>query len=65
MIKIKTQILVTFEGYPDEDNEIALTAKIPEENNKLSIDLYMDSLDFAIKCIKDDFNESLTKITKR
>lgn len=65
MIKVNTQIIVTFEGYPDEDNDITITSKIPEGNNKQSIDLYKDALDFAVKCIKDDFNESFKKIIKR
>lgn len=65
MIKVNTQIIVSFEGYPDEDNEITITSKIPEGNNKQSIDLYMHTLDFAVKAIKDDFNESLKKIIKR
>lgn len=65
MIKIKTRIIVSFEGYPAEDNEISLDSSIPEERNELSIDLHMQALDFAIKCIKDDSIESITKITKR
>lgn len=65
MIKVNTQIIVTFEGYPDEDNEITITSKIPEGNNKQSIDLYKDALDFAVKCIKDDFDKSFKKIIKR
>lgn len=65
MIKVNTQIIVSFEGYPDEDNEITITSKIPEGNNKQSIDLYMDALDFAVKAVKDDFNESFKKIIKR
>lgn len=65
MIKVNTQIIVTFEGYPDEDNELTINSKIPEENNKPSIELYEEALDFAVKCIKDDFNESIKKIMKR
>lgn len=65
LIKIKTQIIVTYEGYSSEDNEISIESSIPEEKNDASIDLYMEALDFAIKCIKDDFIESFTKITKR
>lgn len=65
MIKINTQIIVTYKGYSSEDNEISIKLSIPEEKNEASIDLYMDVLDIAIKCIKDDFIESLTKITKR
>lgn len=65
MIKINTQIIVTYEGYPAEDNEISIESSIPEEKNGPAIDLHMQALDFAIKCIKDDFIESFTKITKR
>lgn len=65
MIKINTRIIVTYEGYPAEDNEISVESSIPEDKNSPAIELHMQSLDFAIKCIKDDFIESFTKITKR
>lgn len=65
MIKINTQIIVTFEGYPAEDNELSIESSIPEEKNEAAIDLHMQALDFAIKCVKDDFIETFTKITKR
>lgn len=65
MVKINTTIIVTFEGYPEEDNEISIESSIPDVNNELAIDLHMESLDFAIKCIKEDFIESFAKITKR
>lgn len=31
LIKIKTQIIVTYEGYSSEDNEISIESSIPEE----------------------------------
>lgn len=65
MVKINTKIIVTFEGYPAEDNEISIESSIPDVKNEHAIDLHMESLDFAIKCIKEDFIESFAKITKR
>lgn len=65
MIKINTRIIVTYEGYPAEDNEISIESSIPEKTHGPAIDLYMESLDFAVKCLKDDFIESFIKITKR
>lgn len=64
MVKINTKIIVTYEGYPDEDNEISIESSLPEEKNEPAIDLHMQALDFAIKCIKEDFMESFTKITR-
>lgn len=42
LIKIKTQIIITYEGFHAEDNEISIESSIPEEKNDASIDLYFE-----------------------
>lgn len=64
MVKVNTKIIVIYEGYPAEDNEISIESSLPEEKNEPAIDLHMQALDFAMKCIKEDFMKSFAKITR-
>ena len=63
MVKVKTTITVTYENFPDEDNEIVIETSIPKKfDYKVTVDTYRDVINFCMKELIIDFSDAIKHI---
>lgn len=65
MVKVKTTITVTYENFPDEDNEIEIETSIPKKYDyNVTVDTYKDVINFCMKELIIDFSDAIKRIMK-
>lgn len=65
MVKVKTTITVTYENFPDEDNEIVIETSIPKNYDyNVTVDTYKDAINFCMKELIIDFSDAINRIMK-
>lgn len=65
MVKVKTTITVTYENFPDEDNEIVIETSIPKKYDyNVTVDTYKDVINFVWKELIIDFSDAIKRIMK-
>ena len=65
MVKVKTTITVTYENFPDEDNEIVIETSIPKKfNYNVTVDTYKDAINFCMEELITDFSDFIKRIKK-
>lgn len=65
MVKVKTTITVTYENFPDEDNEIVIETSIPKKYDyNVTVDTYKDVIDFCMEELIIDFSDAIKRIMK-
>lgn len=65
MVKVKTTITVTYENFPDEDNEIVIETSIPKKYDyNVTVDTYKDVINFIMKELIIDFSDAIKRIIK-
>lgn len=65
MVKIKTTITVTYENFPDEDNEIVIETSIPKKYDyNVTVDTYKDAINFCMEELIIDFSDAIKRIMK-
>ena len=65
MVKVKTTITVTYENFPDEDNEIVIETSIPKKYDyNVTVDTYKDVINFCMKELIIDFSDAIKRIMK-
>lgn len=65
MVKVKTTITVTYENFPDEDNEIEIETSIPKKYDyNVTVDTYKEAINFCIEELIIDFSDTIKRIMK-
>lgn len=65
MVKVKTTITVTYENFPDEDNEIVIETSIPKKfNYNVTVDTYKGAINFCMEELIIDFSDAIKRIMK-
>lgn len=65
MVKVKTTITVTYENFPDEDNEIVIETSIPKKYDyNVTVDTYKDVINFCMEELIIDFSNAIKRIMK-
>lgn len=65
MVKVKTTITVTYENFPDEDNEIVIETSIPKKYDyNVTVDTYKDVINFCMEELIIDFSDAIKRIMK-
>lgn len=65
MVKVKTTITVTYENFPDEDNEIVIETKIPKKfDYNVTVNTYKAAINFCMEELIIDFSDAIKRIKK-